>query len=212
MTSTPTGSSGRRRRRARGEGALLQGEILDAAVAVISRAGDADAMSIRALANEVGVTAPSIYRHFTDKAAILRAVLARSFRQFEEHLEAAAAGSGTPFARLQRRSLAYLQFADQQPGQYRLLFSAASLGPRQLGLDGQPHPGAGSYQALVDSVEACVRAGARPDGPSAQVALQLWSTLHGYADLKIGKPELTWPPYPMLVSNLLRSLKLDRAA
>jgi AcrR family transcriptional regulator len=212
MTTAPVGSSGRRRRRARGEGALLQGEILDAAVAVIGRTGDADAMSIRALANEVGVTAPSIYRHFADKAAILRAVLARSFTQFEEHLEAAAAGSGTPFARLQRRSEAYLQFANQQPGQYRLLFSAASLGPRQLALDGQPHPGAGSYQALVESVEACVRAGARPDGPPPQVALLLWSTLHGYADLKIGKPELPWPSDGELVTQLLHSLELHRPA
>jgi AcrR family transcriptional regulator len=212
MTSAPVGSSGRRHRRPRGEGALLQGEILDAAVAVIGRTGDAEAMSIRALANEVGVTAPSIYRHFADKAAILRAVLARSFTQFEEHLEAAAAGSGTPFTRLRRRSEAYLQFADRQPGQYRLLFSAASLGPRQLGLDGQPHPGAGSLQALMRSVEACVQAGARPDGSPPQVALQLWSTLHGYADLKIGKPELTWPPDQVLVTQLLRSLELHRPA
>lgn len=212
MTSATVGSPGRRRRRARGEGALLQGEILDAAVVVIGRTGDADAMSIRALANEVGVTAPSIYRHFADKAAILRALLARSFTQFEEYLEAAAAGSQDPFARLQRRSEAYLQFAEQQAGQYRLLFSAASLGPRQLALDGQPHPGSGSYQALVDSVEACVQAGARPHGSPLQVALQLWSTLHGYADLKIGKPELSWPPNRTLVTQMLRSLELDRPA
>src|ERR687894_3266921 len=102
MTSASAGSPGRRRRHARGEGTLLQGEILDAAVTVIGRTGDAEAMSIRALANEVGVTAPSIYRHFTDKAAILRAVLARSFRQFEEHLEAAAAGSCNPVTKLRR--------------------------------------------------------------------------------------------------------------
>jgi AcrR family transcriptional regulator len=212
MTSGSVGDSGRRRRHARGQGTLLQGEILDAAVAVIGRTGDADAMSIRALASEVGVTAPSIYRHFADKAAILRALLARSFTQFEEHLEAAAAGSRTPFTTLRRRSEAYLEFANEQPGQYRLLFSAASLGPRQLGLDGQPHPGAGSYEALVHSVEACVRAGARPGGPSSYVALQLWSTLHGYADLKIGKPELTWPSDRMLVARLLRSLELHRPA
>jgi AcrR family transcriptional regulator len=212
MTSESEGDSGRRRRHPRGEGARLHGEILDAAVAVIGRTGDADAMSIRALAGEVGVTAPSIYRHFADKAAILRALLARSFAQFEEHLEAAAAGSRTPFTRLRRRSEAYLEFANQQPGQYRLLFSAASLGPRQLGLDGEAHPGAGSYEALVKSVEACVQAGARPGAPASLVALQLWSTLHGYADLKIGKPELPWPADRLFVAQLLDSLRLDRPA
>jgi AcrR family transcriptional regulator len=212
MAALPADTPGPRRRHSRGEGVLLRSEILDAAVAVIGRTGDADAMSIRALADEVGVTAPSIYRHFADKAAILRAVVARSFTQFEDHLVAAAAGSRTPFTTLRRRSEAYLQFADQQPGQYRLLFSAASLGPRQLGLGDQPHPGAGSYQALVGSVQACVEAGARPDGPSPQVALQLWSTLHGFADLRIGKPELTWPTGRTLVAHLLRSLKLDRPA
>src|SRR5919107_5208263 len=113
MTSGSAHTSGRRRRHARGEGMLLQDEILNAAVTVIGRTGDADAMSIRALSSEVGVTAPSIYRHFADKADILRAVLARSFTQFEEHLEAAAAGSRTPFTTLRRRSEAYLEFANE---------------------------------------------------------------------------------------------------
>ena len=197
----------------RGEGGLLQAEILDAAVRLIGRSGDAEALSIRMLSHEVGVTAPSIYRHFADKSAILRAVLERSFALFDEHLNAAAEGARTPFDALRRRCEAYLAFADDQPGHYRVLFSAASLGPRHLGLGRGPHPGRPSFDALVGSVQACIDAGAKPPGREAHfVATLLWSTLHGFADLRIGKPEMPWPDGQVVVRHLLESLRLDGPA
>ena len=200
----------RRRRSRRGEGDTLRGEILDAATRLIGQTGDAEALSIRTLSTEVGVTAPSVYRHFDDKAAILRAVVEERFADFAERMNQAERRSRSPFTALRNRCQAYLRFAEEEPGHYRVLFSAASLGPLSIGVTDRPHPGAPSFFALVDSVRRCIEAGARPGGDATFVAIMLWSTLHGFADLRIGKPEMPWPNADKVVRDLLRRLRLDR--
>lgn len=167
-------------------------------------------MSIRTLSNEVGVTAPSIYRHFEDKSAILRAVVEERFADFTDRMAQAERRSCSPFTALQHRCQAYLRFADEEPGHYRVLFSAASLGPVSIGVTDRPHPGAPSFFALVDSVRRCIEAGARPGGDATFVAIMLWSTLHGFADLRIGKPEMPWPSADTVVRDLLQRLRLDQ--
>jgi AcrR family transcriptional regulator len=191
---------------------MLRGEILDAAIRLIGQTGDAEALSIRTLSEEVGVTPPSIYRHFDDKAAILRSVVEQGFDTFAGRMDEAEQGSRTPFTALRRRCDAYLRFADEEPGHYRVLFSAASLGPVHIGLTDRPHPGAPSFTALVESVQRCIAAGARPGGDVTFLAVMLWSTLHGFADLRIGKPEMAWPAAEEVVEDLLRRLRLDRKA
>ena len=65
----------RARVRARkGEGELLRDEIIAATEALLVRTGDASAVSVRAIADAVGVTPPSIYLHFADKSELLYAV------------------------------------------------------------------------------------------------------------------------------------------
>ena len=72
-----------RPRSRRGEGDALRDEILDAAERLIVRAGDADAVSIRAIADAVGVSPPAIYLHFPDKDALVSAVCERRFEEFD---------------------------------------------------------------------------------------------------------------------------------
>jgi hypothetical protein len=60
--------------------------------------------------------------------------------------------------------------------------------------------------------QRCMNAGARPGGDATFVAIMLWSTLHGFADLRIGKPEMAWPPAEKVVKDLLRRIHLDRKA
>ena len=55
----------------RGEGDKLREEILVAVSDLLDETNDESAVSIRAIADRVGVTPPSIYRHFEDKEAML---------------------------------------------------------------------------------------------------------------------------------------------
>ena len=74
----------RRSRSPRGSGELLADEIIDAATSLLLDSEAASAVSIRAVADRVGVTPPSIYLHFDDKDALLEAVCARYFERLDE--------------------------------------------------------------------------------------------------------------------------------
>ena len=71
----------RRSRNARGEGEKLRGEIIDAAVKVLSALGPEDPFSLRSVARAANIAAPSIYIHFADRNVLLLAVLEKLFAE-----------------------------------------------------------------------------------------------------------------------------------
>jgi hypothetical protein len=84
------------------------------------------------------------------------------------------------------------------------MFGAWSAGPKALGTYGRrPHPGAGSFTALVALIQRCLDAGAQTRQPSGFLAFQLWSLLHGLTDLRSGKPELPWPDAEAMIDHYL---------
>ena len=116
-----TSAAARPRRRAkRGEGERLREEILAAARDLLAESQDADAVSVRMVADKVGVSTPSIYLHFADKAALLDAVCEAVFAELDQLMEASAAVTDDPFDGLRLRGLAYSRFALANPEQYRL--------------------------------------------------------------------------------------------
>jgi len=200
-------SSTHRTRNRRGQGDRLRPQILDAATKLLARSGDADAVGMRAVAAECGITPPSVYAHFANKADLLRAATAELFDQFDQALAAAERGATDPFDALARRAHAYVQFGDDHPGAYRALFSNTVLGPPSVGSD-RAYPGSVSFRELVGAVERCVTAGAVVDRPGQTLAVELWAVLHGIVDLRATKPEVPWPPARLLTDDALTHLGL----
>ena len=108
-----------RQRARRGEGDRLRGEILAAAEDLLVETADESAVSIRAIAERVGVTAPSIYRHFADKDTLILSVVESVFGRLDAALEAAAAGAADPFDEIMRKGRAYVDFGLAHPEHYR---------------------------------------------------------------------------------------------
>ena len=69
----------------------MRDEILDATTELLLETGQAKAVSIRSVAQRVGVTPPSIYLHFADKDALLDAVCARYFEKLDKEMQRVAA-------------------------------------------------------------------------------------------------------------------------
>jgi AcrR family transcriptional regulator len=199
----------RRRRNRKGEGARLREDILAAAARLLAELGDAEALTIRAVAAACSVTPPAIYQHFPDKQALLRTLLQQQFSAFQTVLSEAEAGAGGACEALRRRCHAYVRFGAERPGQYRVLFSARQLGPAGLGIaEGESHPGAAAFTELLASVERCLQRTGQPRQGAALVAIQVWAFLHGLVDLRITKPEVDWPPTERLVDAMLDHLGL----
>ena len=187
-----------------GSGDRLRDELIEAAIRVLVARGDTRRLSIRAVATEAQVTPPSVYRCFPDRRALVRTVVETCFDRFETSLAQAEQGTVDPFEALRRRCRAYVGFGASEPQLYRVLFGAWAAGPKALGTYGRrPHPGAGSFTAVVTSIQRCLDAGAQTRQPSAFLAFQLWSLLHGLTDLRAGKPELTWPASNDMIDHYL---------
>lgn len=83
-----------------------------------------EALSLREVARNVGVSATAVYRHFSDKEALMNALAKEGLAQLAaaQHTAAEVAGGGKPsFAATGR---AYVRFALANPALFRLIFTA----------------------------------------------------------------------------------------
>ena len=155
-----------RSRNPRGEGARLREQLLRAASEVLDEVGDADRVSVRAIARRAGVSPTALYLHFPDRDAAVAAAVDAGFVAFNAALRDAAVAAGEPRAALEAMGLAYLDFAEQQAALYAGLFSARrAMTPgavdRDEGFDG--------LVAMLQAAEPRVRRRHRPRGRDRHV-------------------------------------------
>jgi AcrR family transcriptional regulator len=114
--------------------------IIDTAkkiTAAARRALDADGaegVSMRRVADAVGITAMAIYRHFPDRAALLNAVADRGFADLTASLSRRRF-RGSPEARLAKLMEIYLDHALENPRLFELMFLTKREGARRFPQD-----------------------------------------------------------------------------
>src|SRR5277367_5228127 len=199
-----------RARNARGEGERLRDEIIAAATKVLSAIGAEDPFSLRAVAKEAKIAAPSVYIHFDDRNVLLLAVLEKLFREQvairAAAEEEAARNGGDAWACLLARSIASVEFGLKHAGHYKVLFEGRvvlRLNDRRIADFGRP--------LLVRSVELIrqikpVSDKARVSDDPERLALLLWSGLHGVISLRINKPTSEWPSATELAEQITRAI------
>lgn len=96
-------------------------KLCDAAAKIFMEKGE-QGFTLRELAGALGVSPMTPYRYFHDKDEILAAVRARAFLQFSEKLETAYAKGTDPISRANATGQAYIRFAMENPGTYKLMF------------------------------------------------------------------------------------------
>jgi AcrR family transcriptional regulator len=96
-------------------------EILAAAGDLVGREGH-EALSMRKLAEQIGIRAPSLYKHFSSKQALEAALISRGFEEQAALFEGALAGSQRPLVAMGR---AYRDFARRHPHLYRLMYDTS---------------------------------------------------------------------------------------
>ena len=145
--------------------------------------GGLSALSMRKVADRVGVSATALYRHFDDKESLLIAVVQAGFERFTRYLLRGLAGK-TPAERLARTGEGYLRFALDNPSYYRIMFMASR---EDLGFDHLPAASrqtlGQSFQLLVDRVRECQAARHLRAGDPQEIAVVIWSFVHGLVSL-----------------------------
>lgn len=151
---------------------LTTGRVIDEAVAIADRDG-LGAVTLARLATDLGVRAPSLYKHVAGLDAIHRALSVRGLGEVNARLQAATVGKSRDAA-LFALAHAYWQFARDRPGLYAASLRAA--GPRENDV-------AAAGEAVLSTVTA-VLAGYGIRGDEALHAIRGFrAIIHGFVSL-----------------------------
>jgi AcrR family transcriptional regulator len=159
----------------------LRRALLQAAVRTIHSHG-MDGLTLRGVGSTLGVSRTALYRHFTDKAALLAAVAAEGFRTLREQTARAWEDGGRGLRGFEAMGVAYVRFAITHPSHYRVMFGAdiSNVGDAELADEGT-----GAFQVLVDALTELQQQNLARRDDTQQMALFVWSTVHGVAMLAI---------------------------
>lgn len=150
------------------------------ALEILREHGDA-AISLRALAKQIGVSAPALYRHFIDRESLLAELAVTGFEALRERL--LVVDQRKPRQALIDIGLVYVSFAQEEPNLYRLMFGGRVL-PKGV------HPrldaaGKGAFQVLEDTIARAQQAGYVKPIPLELMTAAAWSLVHGLSQLTI---------------------------
>lgn len=150
-------------------------QVVEAARSLLEGKGR-DGFSMNDVAAAVGVRAPSLYRRFEDRAAILEAVELSLLRDLERAL-AKSTVPRRPLDTLRSQARAYRAFAKANPNGYSLLFDVRSRGTEE-GMRARAAalaPAMPAFTALVGQENALL------------AARVLTPFLHGFVSMEIGE-------------------------
>jgi AcrR family transcriptional regulator len=160
-----------------------------------------EGVSLRKLAESVGVSKTAPYRHFADKRGLLVEVAADGFRLLAEKLESVpAVGNADPREGIRLLFRAYVDFARERPALYKLMISRLGyeLHSEACRLNSERALG-----CLIRAVHAAQAAGWRTEKESMALVLSLWASVHGWAALLIDN--LLPPGMPVVGDDWLLS-------
>ena len=190
---------------------LTREEIKSVAWSQIATYG-APALSLRAIAREMGLTSPALYRYFKDRDALVTALVIDAFNSFGDALEVGrnSRPDEDHAGRLQAIGRAYREWAVAYPQRYTLIFGTPIRG-YHTSPETAP-AGRRSFGVLLEALNDAFRAGALRlpaeygraplalnarlealrreaeisfPAPVVQLALAIWAHVHGLVSLEI---------------------------
>lgn len=176
--------------------------LLAAAVDLMAEHGAIELVSLRSVAAAAQVSPTAVYRHFDDHDALLVAALEWAWEEFAGALRRAGGDDPDPHDRLRRQGHAYVDLALDRAGVYTVLF-----GHRNAASGTRTEAGYRVFDGLVELVGAVLRAN-DDDRPPFDVAVHLFTAIHGIVHLRSVQPGFPWPPLDRQLSELLDHLDL----
>ncbi|MEV6868328.1 TetR/AcrR family transcriptional regulator [Streptosporangium subroseum] len=200
MDVTSPARGGARGRNPRGQGERLREDIVSAAIRLLDELADDQALSLRAVAREIGIAATSVYIHFADRDALVLAALERFHRELVQAIDQAEAGSADPVAKLRARILLLGTWVQRHPGLYKVLHES-TLNQRTAMSFKQE-----LTERTTAAVQRCMDAGLAPADDAATVSLDLRAAVHGTVSMRVNQPDLPWPPLEEQIERFLTKL------
>jgi AcrR family transcriptional regulator len=139
-----------------------------------------EGVSMRKIAEKVGVTAPAIYRHFKDKDELLGELINVGLQILQGYLEPALKAEG-PLERLEQLIDRYFDFALEQPKYFDLAFLVPSHGMRMA--DELARHNRSTFMFAVQQVHLCMEQGIFKKSDPLETSIMVWASAHGMVTL-----------------------------
>ncbi|MFW5440572.1 MAG: TetR/AcrR family transcriptional regulator [Methylophilaceae bacterium] len=179
--------------------------IIDAARSLFVTKG-VEAVSMREIAKGIGYSATSIYAHFSDKEAVLRAICDTDFLALANALNSIMQIED-PVDRMVAIGQGYAEFALSHPNHYRLMFMTphTPCSPDNSSVE-QNNAEQDAYMQLKIVVMAVYEAGRfRKELTDVDLIVQtIWAGMHGVCSLQITMAQDEWFEW----SDIAERLKL----
>jgi AcrR family transcriptional regulator len=166
----------------------LPAALKRAALTLIARHG-VDGFSLREAAMAVGVSPSAAYRHFEDKAALLRAIAVDAFADLGQRFDTAmtsvrGASARAARARFMGQGEAYVGFALEHPERFAVMFGPHGAGAYKAAdcADAQPRS---PYATLSRALDELTDAGVILPARRVDAELLVWPAIHGLATLLV---------------------------
>jgi AcrR family transcriptional regulator len=162
--------------------APLSRELIVAAARASIEADGVDRLSLRAVARQLGVTAPALYAYVTDKDDLLAAVASQYFDELADRVEAIEARD--PLDGIRALSRAYVDHALASPHLFRLLFRfpPAATGMEVPGVEVFA-PATRVFELALVTTNEAIDAGLLAVTDAVSASLTMWAAVHGACEV-----------------------------
>jgi AcrR family transcriptional regulator len=175
----------------------LKNALINAGIEILSQEG-LQGLSLRSAAQRAGVSHSAPYSHFKDKQALIAAISTKGLDLLYKKLsQIAVQYQENPLEQLHEVAWGYTEFALENTGLFRLIFSSAIEHehdyPDFVTISHR------TFNWIVTVVENNQRAGVLKPGQARLIALTIWSMVHGFIFLHLEK---------QIPSNIARDYQL----
>ena len=181
-------------------------KIASVALAILEKDGP-EAVTMRRVAEAVGITPMAIYHHFPDRQALLTFITDREFDKLVDHMRSdmrALPGNATPVTRVLRVMDYYVNYSFAHPRVFDYVFSRHRDDARRFPDDFKAGRSP-TINLVAETVSDAMRAGAIRKDDKWEVAMDLWALAHGYVALyRVGRFALDETGFRKLLRRAFR--------
>jgi len=157
----------------------LRQDLVDAGRAYVEEHGH-EALSVRTLAQEVGVSAGAPYHHFADRRLLLLAIASEGFKILTDRASEIGSSALSGRDKLIALGLNFIDFSDQSPRMFELMYKSELTTPKHA-------PELEKYHAIGHRLIRAAIASELPRTPRKSIetrALAFWAFVYGFAALR----------------------------
>jgi AcrR family transcriptional regulator len=159
----------------------LKNALIAAGADILSKEG-VSALSLRKVAQKAGVSHAAPYAHFADKQALIAAISTEGYKKLYEQIALVAEKYRLdPLRRFIEASWAYVQFALDEPDQFKVTLSG--MIEKEQDYPAFVETARQTFALVIEITEQCQQAGLLRAGAPDLMAVSVWALIHGFVTL-----------------------------